>query len=416
VNLLATVTARPDRVEAQLHAAADVRRAVRPVRLLIVFNTVYLYGMERQVIELFDLLRPEVEPHFLLSFTIYRQQLPLLAEIERRGLEHSFFSDRREWPMLGRPRSLRQSWQMAMAMLKGNRDVLRQSLNCDAIYLPAIGYGYFALVAVAYCRLGGKRVIFEFHDLPRRRQLRLRLLSMVATDCIHHTRAGYDFSVGTNPYIARKKTFICPGRTQSSRLGNPDPQVRRALEGRRNLLFVGRVTRNKGIDLLLEAFASLAEDYRDVNLHVLGGCDEEPEWRQTVSAHGLDARVYFWGYRDDVLDFLRLTYLYVHPSPPSRVMESFGRGVVEAMSQGVPAVCFRSGALGEIVLHQQTGLVCGEETVACLASNIRRFLDDRGLRSSCAEVALSRFQQLYFDDAIRTRWLRFLREEGGHQC
>ena len=375
------------------------------------FNTVYLYGMERQVIELFDLLRPEVEPHFLLSYTICRQQLPLLTEIERRGLEHSFFSDRSEWPRIGRPRSLRQAWRMAMAMIKGNRDVLRRSLDRDAIYLPATGYGFFALFAALYCRARRKRVIFEFHDLPRSWQLRLRLVSMLATDCIHHTRLGYDFTVGTNPYIARKKTFICPGRTQSSRVCDPDPQVRRALEGNRNLLFVGRVNHSKGIDLLLEAFASLASDYSDVRLHILGGCDEEQDLRHTIAALGLDARVRFWGYRDDVLDFFRLTYLYVHPSPPSRVMESFGRGVVEAMSQGVPVVCFRSGALGEIVLHQQTGLVCDEETVACLASNIHRFLDDRSLRSSCAEAARNRFQQLYFDDAIRARWLTFLAEQ-----
>ena len=255
---MATISVNPCPSEPDVHPEARAERVPGPVRVLIVFNTVALYGMERQVIELFDLLRPEVEPHFLLSYTICRQQLPLLTEIERRGLEHSFFSDRSEWPRIGRPRSLRQAWRMAMAMIKGNRDVLRRSLDRDAIYLPATGYGFFALFAALYCRARRKRVIFEFHDLPRSWQLRLRLVSMLATDCIHHTRLGYDFTVGTNPYIARKKTFICPGRTQSSRVCDPDPQVRRALEGNRNLLFVGRVNHSKGIDLLLEAFASLA--------------------------------------------------------------------------------------------------------------------------------------------------------------
>jgi len=413
---LATVSARPDRVAARVHATADVRCAVPPVRLLIVFNTVYLYGMERQVIESFDLLRPEVEPHFLLSYTTQRKQLSVLKEIERRGLDYSFFSDRTEWPKIGRPRSLRQAWQMAVAIIKGNRDVLRRARDCDAVYLPGTPYGYFALLGAAYCRLLGKRVIFEFHDLPRSRQLRLRLVSMLTTNCIHHTRSGYDFTVGTNPYIARKKTFVCPGRTQSWRLSAPDPQVRRALEGKINLLFVGQVSRSKGIDLLLEAFRGLAAHAPDLHLHVLGEGPAERVVRRTIASMGLDSRVHLWGYRDDVHDFLKMTYLYIHPSPPSRFVESFGRGVVEAMSQGVPTVCFRSGALEEVVLHEQTGLVCEEETVACLASNIRRFLDDRGLRSCCAESALSRFQHLYFDDAIRTRWLGFLCEEGGHQC
>ena len=36
----------------------------RPVRVLVVFNAVSLYGMERATIETFDLLRPEVEPFY----------------------------------------------------------------------------------------------------------------------------------------------------------------------------------------------------------------------------------------------------------------------------------------------------------------------------------------------------------------
>lgn len=405
---MATANVKPDCVEPRPQVEAAGRQVLRPVRILIVFNTVFLYGMERQVIESFDLLRPEVEPHFLLSYTTYRKQLPLLTEIERRGLEHSFFSDRTDWPKIGRPRSLRQAWQMAMAMIKGNRDVLRRSLDCDALYLPATGYGYFAVLGALYCRLRRKRVVFEFHDLPRSWQLRLRLVSMLATDCVHQTRFGYDFTVRTNPYIARKKTFICPGRTQAWRLCDPDPQVRRALGGKRNLLFVGQVSPHKGIDLLLEAFSSLASHYSDIHLHVLGGGPQEQELRRSVESARLDSRVHLWGYRHDVHDFLRMTYLYVHPSPPSRVHEAFGRGPVEAMAQGVPTVCFASGALQETVLHETTGLVCDQETSACLASNIRRFLDDTPFRASCARGASSRFDELYSDDRIRQRWVEFL--------
>jgi len=408
---LATIGVQPDCVEPQRHVEAAGRQPVRPVRVLIVFNTVFLYGMERQVIESFDLLRPEVEPHFLLSYTTQRKQLPLLAEIVRRGLEHSFFSDRTDWPKIGRPRSLRQAWQMAMAMIKGNRDVLRRSLDCDAIYLPATGYGYFALLGALYCRLRRKRVVFEFHDLPRTWQLRLRLVSMLATDCVQQTRFACDFSARTNPYLARKKTFICPARTQTWRLCDSDPQVRRALAGKRNLLFVGQVSLHKGIDLLLEAFSSLASHYPDIHLHVLGGGPQEQALRTRIESARLDSRVHLWGYRHDVDDFLRMTYLYIHPSPPSRFHECFPRGALEAMSQEVPTVCFRSGGLQEMVVDGKTGLVCEEETPECLAANIRRFLDDPRFRSSCARGALSRFQELYSDDRIRARWIEFAEQK-----
>ncbi len=412
---MATVGVKPGCVEPQVHAAADPRRAAPPVRVLIVFNSIALYGMERQVIELFDLLRPEVEPHFLLSYTTYRKQLPLLTEIERRGLEHSFFSDRTDWPKIGRPRSLRQAWQMAMAMIKGNRDVLRRALDCDAIYLPAWGYGLFALLAAPYARLTGKRVIYCFHDLPHRRLLRLRVLSPLVTDCVHHTRFGYDFTVRTNPYLARKKTLVCPTRTQAWRLCHPDPRVRAELEGKRNLLFIGQLTYIKGFDLLLEAFRSIAPEYPDAHLQVLGTSSDERQLRNTIASMALESRVHLWGYRDDVHDFLRLAYLYVQSSVPSRVQEAFGRGAVEAMSQGAPTICFRSGALQELVLHEKTGLLCEEETPECLARNIRRFLDDPEFRDVCGRAARHSFEERYADDPVRDRWLEFFAQMTGRK-
>lgn len=407
-----TVSVKPDCAEPDVHSAEGVRRVARPVRVLIVFNTVFFYGMERYVVELFDLLRPEVEPHFLLTYTTYRKKLPLLAEIERRGLEHSFLSDRTDWPKIGRPRSLRHAWQMLRAMIKGNRDVLRRSLDCDAIYLPASGYGYFALLAAPYFRLRGRRVVFGFHDLPRTWRLPLRLVSTLVSDFVHQTRFGYEFAVRTNTYLARKRTFICPGLTQSWRLCDSDPQVHRALEGMTNLLFVGQVSRHKGIDLLLDAFGALVADYPDIHLHVLGNGPHEQELRRGIASMGLESRVHLWGYRDDVPDFLRMTYLYIHPSPPSRFYECFPRGALEAMSLEVPTVCFRSGGLQEMVLHEKTGLICEEETPVCLAQNIRRFLDDTGFRSSCARSASSRFHELYSDDRIRARWIEFFGATG----
>ena len=79
------------------------------VKVLVLLGSPFLYGMERSVIELFDKLRPEVEPHFVLTQTAFRQQLPILREIESRRLPHSFLPDKREWPRIGKPHSLRDA-------------------------------------------------------------------------------------------------------------------------------------------------------------------------------------------------------------------------------------------------------------------------------------------------------------------
>jgi hypothetical protein len=66
---------------------------------------------------------------------------------------------------------------------------------------------------------------------------------------------------------------------------------------------------------------------------------------------------------------------YVHSGPPSRFHESFGRRAVEAIALGVPTVCFLSGTLHEIVVHEETGLAC-DESVAFLGAELNRFLTE----------------------------------------
>ena len=99
-------------------------------RVLIVFNAgATVYGMERGVIETFDLLKPEVEPHFLMSYTTKRLDLPILREIKERGLSHSFLSDWTDWPRIGKPKSLREAWAMSLAITaKKNKQPRRPKL------------------------------------------------------------------------------------------------------------------------------------------------------------------------------------------------------------------------------------------------------------------------------------------------
>src|SRR5689334_13981674 len=96
-----------------------------PPRVLVVFNTATIYGMERAVIETFDSLRPDVAPEFLISQIVRRNNLTVWREIQRRGFECRFFSDDKSWPKIGRPRSLRHGWQLIRAIFRGNWDVLK---------------------------------------------------------------------------------------------------------------------------------------------------------------------------------------------------------------------------------------------------------------------------------------------------
>lgn len=383
----------------------------RPLSVLIVFNAgAKMYGMERVVVETFDLLRPEVTPHFLMSYTTKRLGLPILGEIKERKLDHSFFSDNTDWPRIGRPRSFLEFWWMIVSIVRGNRDVIKAARRKDVIYIPGVSYLFYAAIAMMFQRLLKRRTLYHFHDLPKGRSLRLKIAAPFITDFVHNSKFGYDAAIAINPFLKTKNNHIiaCPVQVKSS--GSKTPGETR--NGERQVFFIGQVSPHKGLDILLDAFALLAKAHDDLTLNVVGGCDD-PVLRRRLEqgAEQNDHKIKWWGYQEDVLQILHGAYLYVHPSPPSRFHESFGVGLVEAMSLGIPSVCFRSGALQEVMVHEETGLFCDDERPESLARSMDRLLTDVHFRNECGERARKRYQDYYSSAQIKSCWLKALEDK-----
>ena len=385
-------------------AAADGRLSV-----LVIFGTVALYGMERGVIEIFDLLRPEVEPHFLISRTPRRLGLPIFGEIERRKLRYSFLSDYKGWGRLGKPRSLSQLWRILFGLWQGNIDALREIRRHELLYIPNLMAALYAGAAILYCRVAGRRVVYHFHDLQTPGQSILSVVSVFVTDFVHNTKLGYKSVLASNARLRKKRNHIIPYPMRAIATTVEQPSVSGPSNGKRSVLFTGQVSRHKGVDILLDAFEALAKSHEDLVLNIVGGCDD-PILRQRLEngMAGNACEVKWWGYQNDVRPFLRDAYLYVQPSPPSRFRESFGIGLVEAMSFGIPSVCFRSGAFEEIMIHGETGLICEDEQPQALAESIQRLLGDIDLRNYCGQQALKCYHENYSRAQIKACWLNAL--------
>jgi alpha-maltose-1-phosphate synthase len=145
----------------------------------------------------------------------------------------------------------------------------------------------------------------------------------------------------------------------------PDPQ-RDALSRYRidakvpYVLFVGRVTRQKGITTLVDAIPHL--DPR-IAVVMAAGQPDTPELQAEVEAGIAEAqaaaptRAIHW--IPEVLDRASLRQLYSHAAVfvcPS-VYEPFGITNLEAMACGVPVVATRVGGIPEVVVHKRTGLL-----------------------------------------------------------
>jgi glycosyltransferase involved in cell wall biosynthesis len=387
------------------------------VRLLIVFNTICKYGMELSVIESFDSLRPEIQPLFLLPRATERYDTGLLKEIERRDLPHAFFSDHFDWPRIGRPRTWRSAMLIPFAILRANLDVWKAARGQDAIYAPIVTGLYFSLLASLWFRWQRKKVIYSFHELEAKPSRVLRFGCLLVSDLVHLTALSREMVARANPFVTRKRNYVIRPVVDVESRAEGGRDALRAFAGWRNIVYLGRASKHKGVDVLIEAFFRIGGRFDNAVLHIVGGVEPEyqDEFTAAIGKTGVADRIRLWGYCSDVQPFLEIAYLSVYPTPPSLVHESFGRGVVEAMSMGVPSVAFRSGALAEIVEQETTGLLCDEENAACLASNLERLLAAPELRDRLGRQARERFEETYSSRRIRDDWREFFSRSASEQ-
>jgi len=121
--------------------------------------------------------------------------------------------------------------------------------------------------------------------------------------------------------------------------------------GGTTLLYAGRVSSDKGLDLLIEVFRRLAEERSDLSLLVVGDGPYLADLKKKTSS----GRVVFAGKIDhgEMPAIYAASDLFVFPS----ATDTFGRAVLEAQACGLPAVVSDEGGPQEIILNGKTGLV-----------------------------------------------------------
>lgn len=136
------------------------------------------------------------------------------------------------------------------------------------------------------------------------------------------------------------------------------------LSGRRMILFLGRLTRKKGVEVLLEAFALIASRFPDTVLMIAGDDDEGLSQRflSAALAHGLSNRILMAGRVDGERKraLLALAEVWVLPS----LSENFALAAAEAMAQRRPVVISDRVNISREVAAAGAGLVTSPDAHA----------------------------------------------------
>ncbi|MEM9002157.1 MAG: glycosyltransferase family 4 protein [Cyanobacteria bacterium P01_F01_bin.86] len=167
------------------------------------------------------------------------------------------------------------------------------------------------------------------------------------------------------------------------------------------VVFAGRLVREKGVDVLVKAFARVRQDCPEARLLIAGDGSERDRLHALVNQLNLADHVDLLGHLPQAEMEQRFRQAWVQ-AVPSRWAEPFGMVAAEAMMRGTAVVATAAGGLAEVVQDPKTGILVPPESVEQLAHALRRLLRDRVLAEQMGqtgrEVALAQFSATVFVD------------------
>tara|TARA_Y100000746_G_scaffold136893_1_gene117243 strand:- start:1135 stop:1812 length:678 start_codon:yes stop_codon:yes gene_type:complete len=158
------------------------------------------------------------------------------------------------------------------------------------------------------------------------------------------------------------------------------------------VLALARLQPQKGLDLLLRAFALLLPSSRKGwRLTLVGEGPEGTALKQLCAELGIDDVVSFEGFRSDTKTFLRRASIFALPSR----FEGMPNALLEAMASGLPSVVSDAspGPL-EMVHDGVEGFVVPSENVEALARALERLIQDPALRERCGASARTKLASM----------------------
>ncbi|MFI0356045.1 glycosyltransferase family 4 protein [Actinomadura sp. 9N407] len=213
-------------------------------------------------------------------------------------------------------------------------------------------------------------------------------------------------SVLTERSLADYRAELAGSPARIVRIPNAVPEMPGGPSRREHkvILAAGRLTRQKGFDLLVRAYEPLAAEHPDWTLAIFGGGPRRDRLRKSIADRGLTGRVVLRARTSDLAGEMERASAYVLSSR----FEGMPMVILEAMGKGLPVVAFDCPTgPGEMIAHGDDGLLVPPGDVAGLTAALRVLITDPGLRDRLGDRALAS-SRTYHLDRVGPQWLRLL--------
>ncbi len=222
-----------------------------------------------------------------------------------------------------------------------------------------------------------------------------KLIGLLSTKCYADSASQRQFLIDQRVVSADKLAVLGSGSLAGVDLERFDParwrakreQVRQKLAiapGAKVIVFVGRVTRDKGMFELKTAFGSLRDSGCDVELILVGPADAER--KEPLDQYITGAHIHAVGYSDCPERYFAISDILCLPS----YREGFGTVVIEAAAMGIPAVGTDITGLRDAVVDGETGILVPPRDPGALFIALKSLLEDPERRARMGNAARDR--------------------------
>lgn len=201
------------------------------------------------------------------------------------------------------------------------------------------------------------------------------------TVCV--SRAVADFSI-REARLRPETVSVIANAVDDARFANATPADLAPFgvpPGSRVILSVGRLHRQKGHAMLIEAVEPILKEQDDLHLVIAGEGPLRRELERQIADRNLAPRIHLIGRQGDVAGLMRAATLFVLPS----LWEGMPNVVLEAMSAGTPVIATPVEGVEELIANGESGIIVNSVSANDLRTEIARCLSDPDLRARIGE-------------------------------
>ena len=344
------------------------------------------------------------------------KDVPANEEISIEGIKVNYFNFVKYFEWLGPT-----GWQFSPVM----ENALKKNIkDFDLIYI--VGVWNYPIAMAARCCLRYKKpyiisprgMLYPF-TMGRKLEKKSIYYNLVIKDilksanAIHYTTEDEAEKCHTFLGLRKRKVVISNGIDLSefsdlplrSKLRERYPELR----DKKIILFLGRIDRIKGLDILVKAYSIIAKKSNEAHLFIAG--DGEGGYKERVEQEvinlGLQKRVTFSGFLNskERLEAYMGSDIFILPS----YSENFGLSAVEAMACALPVVISDRVGICREVKDKNSGIIV-ETNAESVYHGLKKLLEDEGLRKELSENGKLIVREYYDIDKVADKMIKVFKE------